>query len=60
MPLAQGFEEVFYPGEIEARNEAQNRAAGLVLPDETLADLRKLAQAHQLEALLPVCSSEAA
>ena len=60
VPLAQGFEEVVYPGEIEARNEAQNRAAGLLLPDETLADLRKLARAHQLEALLPVCSSEAA
>ena len=60
VPLAQGFEEVVYPGEIEARNEAQNRAAGLLLPEDTLADLRKLARAHQLEALLPFRSSEAA
>ena len=60
VPLAQGFEEVVYPGEIEARNEAQNRAKGLLLPDETLADLRKLARAHQLETLLPFRPSEAA
>ncbi|QGY05372.1 Ldh family oxidoreductase [Methylobacterium mesophilicum SR1.6/6] len=43
VPLAQGFEEVFYPGEIEARNDARNRAEGLALPDDTLADLRRLA-----------------
>jgi LDH2 family malate/lactate/ureidoglycolate dehydrogenase len=42
VPLAQGFDEVFYPGEIEARNEARNRAEGLALPDDTLADLRRL------------------
>ena len=45
---------------LEARNEAQNRAEGLLLPEDTLADLRKLARAHQLEALLPFRSSEAA
>ena len=28
VPLAQGFEEVFYPGEMEARNDARNRADG--------------------------------
>jgi LDH2 family malate/lactate/ureidoglycolate dehydrogenase len=44
VPLAQGFEEVFYPGEIEARNAARNRAEGLALPDDTLADLRQLAE----------------
>ena len=43
VPLAQGFDEVFYPGEIEARNDARNRAEGLALPDDTLADLRRLA-----------------
>lgn len=42
VPLAQGFDEVFYPGEIEARNEARNRAEGLALPEETLTDLRRL------------------
>ena len=43
VPLAQGFDEVVYPGEIEARNDARHRAEGLRLPDDTLADLRKLA-----------------
>ena len=38
-PLAQGHDEIFYPGEIEARNEAKNRRDGLLLPDDTLADL---------------------
>ena len=43
VPLAQGFEEVFYPGEVEARNEAKHRAEGLSLPADTLADLAKIA-----------------
>ena len=43
VPLAQGFEEVFYPGEIEARSDARNRADGLLLPADTIADLRALA-----------------
>ncbi|MDP4023829.1 Ldh family oxidoreductase [Methylobacterium sp. NEAU 140] len=44
VPLAQGFDEVFYPGEIEARAEARHRAEGLVLPEDTLADLGRLAE----------------
>src|ERR1700761_4656409 len=43
VPLAQGFSEVFYPGEIEARNDAQNRREGLLLPEDTVADLRRIA-----------------
>jgi LDH2 family malate/lactate/ureidoglycolate dehydrogenase len=43
-PLAQGFDEIFYPGEIEARNDIQNRRDGLLLPADTLADLRQLAE----------------
>ena len=39
VPLAKGFDEVVYPGELEARNDAKNRAAGLVLPSDTIADL---------------------
>jgi LDH2 family malate/lactate/ureidoglycolate dehydrogenase len=42
--LAAGTEEIFYPGEIEARNDARNRAEGLLLPADTLSDLSKLAQ----------------
>ena len=44
MPLAQGFEEIVYPGEIEARNDGRNRADGLLLPQDTIADLQKLGQ----------------
>jgi LDH2 family malate/lactate/ureidoglycolate dehydrogenase len=43
VPLAKGHDEVFYPGELEARNEARNRRDGLTLPDDTLADLAKVA-----------------
>jgi len=42
VPLAQDAEAIFYPGEIEARNDVANRATGLSLPGDTLADLRKL------------------
>jgi LDH2 family malate/lactate/ureidoglycolate dehydrogenase len=42
VPLAQGFDEVVYPGEIEARNDVRNRAEGIQLPHDTLADLKKL------------------
>ena len=53
VPLAQGFDEVFYPGEIEARNDANNRRDGLLLPDDTLQDLRELANGCGLQRLLP-------
>jgi LDH2 family malate/lactate/ureidoglycolate dehydrogenase len=44
VPLAQGFDEVFYPGEVEDRAEAANLAAGgVVLADESVAGLRTLA-----------------
>ena len=44
VPLAQGFDEVFYPGEVEDRAEAASRAAGgIALSGQSLADLRELA-----------------
>jgi LDH2 family malate/lactate/ureidoglycolate dehydrogenase len=52
-PLAQGFSEVFYPGEIEARNDAKNRREGLLLPEDTLTDLQKVAEEYGLQKLLP-------
>jgi LDH2 family malate/lactate/ureidoglycolate dehydrogenase len=42
VPLAQGYDEVVYPGEIEVRNDARNRSEGILLPPDTLADLRRL------------------
>jgi LDH2 family malate/lactate/ureidoglycolate dehydrogenase len=53
VPLAQGFEEVFYPGEIEDNNDAQCRREGLALPEDTRADLRRIAQATGLVAQCP-------
>ena len=42
-PLAQGFDEIFYPGEVEDRAEAANLAAGGIrLAEQSLADLRRL------------------
>ena len=42
VPLAQGFDEVVYPGEIEARNDEKYRREGILLPKDTVADLKKL------------------
>jgi LDH2 family malate/lactate/ureidoglycolate dehydrogenase len=40
VPLAPGSDEILYPGELEARNEAHHARQGLELPEKTLADLR--------------------
>ncbi|MDX1483584.1 MAG: Ldh family oxidoreductase [Alphaproteobacteria bacterium] len=53
VPPAAGWDEVYYPGEIEARADAANRANGLELPDDTLSDLRRLADKLDLAAALP-------
>jgi len=42
VPLATDVDEIFYPGEIEARAEAVGRVTGVVLPEQTIADLRAL------------------
>lgn len=44
VPRAPGHEDIFYPGEIEARNDARNRLDGLTLPEDTLADLARVAK----------------
>ena len=43
-PRAPGFEEIYYPGEIEARNATQNAREGLSLPADTLTDLERVAR----------------
>jgi LDH2 family malate/lactate/ureidoglycolate dehydrogenase len=53
VPAAKGFDEVFYPGEIEARNDLRNRKDGIRFPDDTLADLRRIAREGGLESALP-------
>ena len=42
-PLAPGYDEIFYPGELEDRNQQNNlTAGGVILPDQTRTDLEKL------------------
>jgi LDH2 family malate/lactate/ureidoglycolate dehydrogenase len=53
VPKAQGYDEVFYPGEIEARNDVKHRAEGLTLPQDTLTDIERIAKETGLEAKLP-------
>jgi LDH2 family malate/lactate/ureidoglycolate dehydrogenase len=50
VPLAQGFDEVVYPGEIEARNDLRHRREGLLLPADTVVDLLKLGAATGVQA----------
>jgi LDH2 family malate/lactate/ureidoglycolate dehydrogenase len=52
-PRAKGVEEIFYPGEIEARNNERNLREGLILPADTLSDLAKLAHELGLEPISP-------
>jgi LDH2 family malate/lactate/ureidoglycolate dehydrogenase len=52
-PRARGVEEIFYPGEIEARNNERNLREGLTLPADTLSDLAELAHELGLEPLSP-------
>jgi LDH2 family malate/lactate/ureidoglycolate dehydrogenase len=53
VPLAKGHDEVFYPGEIEANNNLANRRDGLLLPEDTLNDLARIAKETGLTAKLP-------
>ena len=53
VPLAKGHEAVFYPGEIEANNNITNRCDGLLMPDDTLADLARIARETGLTGKLP-------
>ncbi|MBS7543298.1 Ldh family oxidoreductase [Ancylobacter oerskovii] len=54
VPLAKGHDEIVYPGELEARNDAYNRANGLILPGDTRRDLATLADEFGCRSLLPV------
>ena len=47
------FDEVVYPGELEARNQETNTKFGIKLPEDTMADLRKLASQTGLQGKLP-------
>ncbi|MDB6128716.1 MAG: Malate/L-lactate dehydrogenase, partial [Verrucomicrobia bacterium] len=44
-PLAAGAEEIFFPGELEARSDQKLRGEGIELPEKTVADLASVAEA---------------
>jgi LDH2 family malate/lactate/ureidoglycolate dehydrogenase len=41
-PRAAGVDEIFYPGEMEARADARQRKDGIELPEDTVADLERI------------------
>ena len=41
-PRARGVDEIFYPGEMEAASDARLRREGIELPEDTIADLRRI------------------
>lgn len=53
VPLAPDCSEIFYPGEMEFRNDVKNRESGLLLAPDTIEDLIKLAGEFELQSLLP-------
>jgi LDH2 family malate/lactate/ureidoglycolate dehydrogenase len=53
VPKAPGHDEVFYPGEIEARNDVHHRREGLLLAEDTLASLRAIGEETGLGEALP-------
>ncbi|MBX3665450.1 MAG: Ldh family oxidoreductase [Burkholderiales bacterium] len=53
VPLAQGHDAVYYPGELEAASDLANRRDGLLLPEDTRAGLAAIAADTGLRNLLP-------
>jgi LDH2 family malate/lactate/ureidoglycolate dehydrogenase len=51
VPRAQGFDEIFYPGELETRAERDNLQRGLLLSQQTLDDLQQLARSSGVSSL---------
>jgi len=43
---AEGFSEIYYPGEIELKNETERRANGITVDDTTWGKLRALGEKH--------------
>ena len=50
--MAQGFTEVFYPGEVEYKKEQDRRKNGIPVEDATWKKLQDLAQGYGLSAKL--------
>jgi len=44
VPLAEGHEQIYYPGEMEKLADIKNRKQGLLLPEDTLSDVLRVAR----------------
>jgi LDH2 family malate/lactate/ureidoglycolate dehydrogenase len=44
VPLAKGVDEVFYPGEMEARSDSKLRREGIELPEDTVTELDRMGE----------------
>ncbi len=53
VPLAEGHKQVYFPGEMEAQADIENRRQGLLLPEDTLLSLKEVAIESGQEKLLP-------
>jgi LDH2 family malate/lactate/ureidoglycolate dehydrogenase len=47
--LAPGVEEIFYPGEMEAASDRRLRERGIELPEDTAADLKRIAAENRID-----------
>jgi len=52
VPRASGVDEIFYPGELEARAEKRHRVEGIAIPEDTIAELNEKARELGVSALL--------
>jgi LDH2 family malate/lactate/ureidoglycolate dehydrogenase len=53
VPLAQGYEQVYFPGEMENQADVRNRSLGLLLPEDTKLSLIQVAKESGQEQYLP-------
>ena len=53
VPLAAGHSKIYYPGEMEDLADIENRANGLLLPEDTLASMVRVAKLAGLENNIP-------
>jgi LDH2 family malate/lactate/ureidoglycolate dehydrogenase len=53
VPLAEGHQQVYFPGEMESQADAKNRRLGLLLPEDTMLSLKQVALESGQEKLLP-------
>ena len=53
VPLAEGYQQIYFPGEMEAQADLKNRSLGLLLPEDTMLSLKQVAIESGQEKLLP-------